>query len=389
MAFPRFGDVAAVPSGGACCYASGACGHTTSGAVCEASSGATYYPGCSCNGGGPCSRNETDRSHPCCKPESPISNSECVQPSGTYGSKCFMYNRQFCLDQGGTTIEDVACCEYMENITGTANERCPIPSTIGRCCKVFTDPNVVKCCDWRTREECSGPGDVWEPGKECAEFDAPGHYTGHVCGRLGACCRNGGCSLTTQAACEAAFGDWRSGPTCDGVDCSIGPPPDGEGCRTALVNFGRRVAWSLDLCNPVKMHVTIRNARQHPRSPNNDDWRTGLCELVSTHPVRAVEPDFATDFAEPCRRHFGGLALGPDGRVHPYVLSQPINGDDDSIELSLGALVQQPRPKGASSDKGDDDDAQTGRVYFVTTYHAPFWTEAHMHSQVPLCGVVE
>jgi len=132
------------------------------------------------------------------------------------------------------------------------------------------------------------------------------------------------------------------------------------------------------------MGVTIRSSRRHfTKPPNASPGGLGFFEPVSLHAVRAVEPNYSNDFAEPCRRHFGGVVLGGDGFFHPYVLSQTLNGDGDSIEMSIGALIRVPVKK--TTDPKKDQIGERGLFVYVATYHTPFWTEAHMHSQDRRC----
>jgi hypothetical protein len=364
VAFPKFDDLLlSTTHAGACCDGN-ICTNVASAAACPPPK--RFKPKCNCRSGGPtfCSTNESARSRPCCRKLERQVNQECDDLQPRQGTECFSnldYNT--CVGSDGTFgvwMPDLGyleeCCEQFPTyIPETDARRCPLPADLGRCCK----GSPPKCCDGYTKEDCNQRGGRWEQGGECRDYtvDPP---AAHPCPPPGACCEEGHCSQKLAAEC---FGQFYSGILCEDVDCSFDIPEGGPGCRTAKVNYGKReFEWSLDLCHPAKMQLAKR-----------PDLDNGLFVLLTSHRVRAVEPDFSVDFSNQCKRHIGGIVLGYDGFFHPYIASQPTHGDETSIELSLGAAV-----------RGNQSE-ERGMFLLVATYHTPFWTEAHMHSQDQRC----
>ena len=144
-----------------------------------------------------------------------------------------------------------------------------------------------------------------------------------------------------------------------------------------LVDRGLR--WTTDLCALAIMLPTIRNVRHYPKGDNSFGWESHLFEPVSKTPIRAMEPSFTAVDSEPCRYHFGGIVLLPNGEFAPVLMSQPFNGKENSIELSIGAAAVRQKP--------DPDDVMVqGEMYFAAAYHTPYWTEAEFFSKQSYCG---
>jgi len=378
MDFPRFSQAVGVEPIGACCRGV-PCTDGLTESACLAIGG-QFRKGCLCNQFVCSDIDNPGTIGACCQSyqREDVPEECAIQPR--YGTRCSRATKSGCEGVGGIWLGAThRCCEgFTEPQPNTAIRRCPLPVEYGRCC--HGNPRI--CCDGYLESDC--PDGDWESGKYCSNANEFGTEVPYECPPVGACCIAGVCSLKTRVRCEELFGEWRGQSTCDGVDCFIDIPPDGPGCRSAMVNYGRpNLPRSLILCHPVLMSLTIRDSRHPAMPPNESAGGRGFFEPVSIHPIRAVEPDYNIDSEEPCRRHFGGLVLGGDGFFHPYVASQTLHGDTDSIELSIGAMVILPKAKARFAKQEDGFDA--GVFVYIAMYHTPFWTEAHMHSRDNRC----
>lgn len=256
---------------------------------------------------------------------------------------------------------------------------------------------------------CWNPGVTNEcyenvPGDDCVRFGGAYYPLVPSCDRfdcqhiapLGACCLpDGSCrDDVSQLDCARLEGEYHGDYTwCSEVDCDSVDPEPPDGCRETrdtdrLPRGG--LPWGADLCHNMVMGPTVRR-REHRPAPGDEGYdthRPGYTEIASAHFVRAMD---RTAGEEPCRIHFGKLAVNRRGYMGSVACSRPVYGDETTRQASRGAITVEnaSEPLTVQIARQPRRVTKPGYSRFVGAYHAPYWTEIQYHSDQLRCGAIE
>ena len=193
-----------------------------------------------------------------------------------------------------------------------------------------------------------------------------------------ACCVGPVCSLATESDCIGLGGSFLPDiDTCENNPCDVG-------CR-----FPDEPHWNpgdkrhtLDLCvtaavcltKPPATHLLPPTITLQPPPP------PGRYLPITVHEVRAVEP-FVSD-EDPCRRQYGVIAKGPDGRRYALVCSSPASNDPGRRAYNQAHLCKA---------RGLDPDeiVPKGRYYWRVGLPTPVHREVQYGNAATRCEIIE
>lgn len=264
-------------------------------------------------------------------------------------------------------------------------------SALNSCCcglNVLGEPLPIQGCVMSTSRQCVGwPGVAvadmacggigGKPGDLLDEFIGGGgqlrtavHCNSRPCEETIACCDfSGRCNEISLIECCDTGGTPTGEPSCSGSSCTPTEPP---GCRPPsedVVPEGL-LGWSSNICNNAYFSPYIRNSDELPEA--QEEFTQGLFELLTPHPIRAIEPTILVDTVEPCSYHYGDVEI-----VNGWARGVFCTTVDGATFTSYADMTFY---------NGDEGTLPRGSAVMVGAYKAPSWAEIQYHSNAHFCN---